>query len=74
MARGGTGCVPWSQSTRGERECRQFETNAGVADSLCVKLDRGQIGAYVNELDAQAGKSPTVEQADLLAGFAQMLS
>ena len=62
-------------------------TNGGVAHSLCVKLEGaadavsagdltsadGKVGAYVNEVDAQSGKSVTDQQAQDLEGLAQLL-
>ncbi len=62
-------------------------TNGGVAHSLCVKLEGaadavsagdvtfadGKVGAYINEVDAQSGKSMTDQQAQDLEGLAQLL-
>ena len=63
----------------------QWISKAGVADSLCAKLDAakaaaargdwkaGILAAYLNEVSAQSGKSLTVEQAALLAQLASGL-
>jgi len=65
----------------------QWISKAGVANSLCAKLDAaeaaaargnlnakaGSLGAYINEVLAQGGKSLTVEQATLLAQLASGL-
>jgi predicted extracellular nuclease len=51
----------------------QYVTKAGVANSLCVKLRNGALGAFANELDAQAGKALAVEQAATLKGLAEHL-
>lgn len=62
-------------------------SNAGIATSLCAKLDaaaaadaRGQVatahhilGAYLNELDAQRGKTISDASADLLTRYAGLL-
>ncbi|MGZ4388420.1 MAG: ExeM/NucH family extracellular endonuclease [Gaiellaceae bacterium] len=46
---------------------RQFVTkNEGLRNSLCVKLQNGAYGAFVNEVRAQSGKALTTEQAALL--------
>ena len=50
-----------------------YETKAGVAHSLCVKLEQGSYGAFVNEVAAQAGKSLTSEQAATLIRLVQQL-
>ena len=55
------------------RLTQQYETKDAVAHSLCVKLDHGSIGAYANELHAQAGKSVTADQAELLIRLAEAL-
>jgi hypothetical protein len=47
--------------------------NAGSANSLCVKLQNGQIGAFANEVDAQTGKSLTADQAAVLKRLAGRL-
>ncbi|HWN20385.1 MAG TPA: ExeM/NucH family extracellular endonuclease [Gaiellaceae bacterium] len=62
-------------------------TNKGIADALCSKLaaaeaaeargdeeaKRGSLGAYVNQLEAQAGKALTAEAAAHLAALAATL-
>jgi len=66
---------------------RQYVTNAGIAESLVAKLEaaaaaaergndnakNGQLGAYRNELEAQAGKSITAERARTLIRLASAL-
>jgi len=47
--------------------------NAGQANSLCVKLQDGQIDAFGHEVDAQTGKSFTDEQAAVLERLAARL-
>ena len=47
--------------------------NGGQADSLCVKLRAGQLGAFENEVDAQTGKAFTPEQAATLKRLAERL-
>ena len=65
----------------------QFVTKAGVANSMISKLNAagaaeargnaqakaGAIGAFINELQAQAGKSLTAAQAATLIALAQAL-
>jgi hypothetical protein len=45
---------------------QRYVTKEGVAHSLCVKLEHGSWNAYVNEVQAQSGKSLTAEQAAIL--------
>jgi hypothetical protein len=66
---------------------RQLVTKAGVASSLCAKLDAaaaagargnvkghdGAIGAYVSELEAQRDKSISGPNADVLIALARSL-
>jgi predicted extracellular nuclease len=47
--------------------------NAGEANSLCVKLQHGQIEAFGHEVDAQTEKAFTSEQAALLKRLAARL-
>jgi alpha-ketoglutarate-dependent taurine dioxygenase len=47
--------------------------NDGEANSLCVKLQSGQIIAFDNEIDAQTGKAFTAEQAATLKRLAGRL-
>jgi len=52
----------------------QYVEQAGVARSLCVKLEHGSIGAFVNEVNAQRGKKwLSNDEADLLILLAQLL-
>jgi len=52
----------------------QFVEQAGVAHSLCVKLEHGSIGAFVNEVNAQRDKKwLSNDEADLLILLAQLL-
>ena len=65
----------------------QFVTKAGVANSMISKLNAaaaaeargnaqakaGAIGAFINELQAQAGKALTAAQAAMLIALAQAL-
>jgi hypothetical protein len=66
---------------------RQFVGNDGIAKALCAKLDAaqasiargdakskaGQIGAYVNQVQAQSGKALTPDQAAILTRLAKAL-
>ena len=66
---------------------RQMVTIAGIAKSLCAKLDAakaaeqrgnlmakaGSLGAYINEVQAQTGKALTAQQAALLVQLAGAL-
>ena len=40
---------------------------------MCAKLENGSIKAYINEVEAQAGKSLTQAQAELLIRLARSL-
>ena len=51
----------------------RFTDNSGVANSLCVKIQHGSIGAFVNEVNAQRGKHLDASEADLLISLAQAL-
>src|SRR5207248_804218 len=69
------------------RVTRLEVTNGVVAHSLCVKLEgaadavasgdtaaaTGKLGAYVNEVEAQSGKSLTDQEAQDLEGLGQLL-
>ena len=69
------------------RLTRQYVTRVGVASSLIAKLNAaekaeergdleakaGALGAYINELGAQSGKTLTAEQAEFLIGLASEL-
>ena len=50
-----------------------YVTNAGVAHAMCEKLAHGAYGAYVNQVEAQAGKTLTAEQAATLIRLAGRL-
>jgi hypothetical protein len=45
----------------------------GEANSLCVKLQSGQITAFDNEIDAETGNAFTAEQAATLQRLAGRL-
>lgn len=49
---------------------RQWSDNAGVANSLCVKLSHGTMTAFGNELAAQRGKHIPADKADIIRGLA----
>ena len=51
----------------------QYVADAGIAQSLCVKLEHGSYEAYKNEVAAQAGKALTAEQAVILTRLAGRL-
>jgi uncharacterized protein len=51
----------------------EYVQNEGIAHSLCAKLEHGSYGAYVNEVEAQAGKALTAEQAATLTRLAGRL-
>jgi glutathione peroxidase-family protein len=51
----------------------QFVTKEGVAHSMCTKLESNSIKSYINEVEAQTGKSLTQEQAELLIRLARSL-
>jgi hypothetical protein len=40
---------------------------------MCTKLDSNSIKSYINEVEAQTGKSLTQEQAELLIRLARSL-
>lgn len=66
---------------------KRFVTNAAIAGSMCSKLDAasraaargsqqakaGSMNAYVNEINAQTGKSISLTNANLLIGLASHL-
>lgn len=52
----------------------EFVDNGGVASSLKVKLDRGAIRPFVQQLEALAGKKLSVEEAELLIRLAAGLA
>ena len=45
---------------------QQWSDNAGVAHSLCVKLDHGNMRPFWNELAAQRGKHIPADKADII--------
>ncbi|CAM3404283.1 polysaccharide lyase family 8 super-sandwich domain-containing protein [Marinicrinis lubricantis] len=45
----------------------------GIANSLLVKLEKGSLSAFVNELNAQRGKHISIEAADILLRDAMLL-
>ena len=51
----------------------QYVDHHGVAHSLCVKLQHGNIAPYINEVNAQRGKRLTDAEADLLILLARSL-
>ena len=51
----------------------RWAKNGGIATSLCVQLRRGQLGAFRNEVAAQAGKSFTNEPVAALIRLSQSL-
>lgn len=51
----------------------QWSDSAGVANSLCAKLDHGQLAALQNELAAQRGKHIPADKADILLALSQSL-
>ncbi|HEY8644990.1 MAG TPA: HYR domain-containing protein [Gaiellaceae bacterium] len=86
----GTGSTSFTVTVDANSLCalvQQFSTNAGIANSLCVKLQaaaaaaaRGQsktkandLDAFDNEVTAQSGKALTADQAALLVQFAAAL-
>jgi predicted extracellular nuclease len=48
--------------------------NAGLQNSLCVKLGQGSYGAFANEVRAQSGKALTPLQAEILVNLAGLLA
>ncbi len=52
---------------------RGWVGQAGVANSLCTKLQHGSTGAFVNEVNAQRGKRLTATEADVLIRLARGL-
>jgi Mg-chelatase subunit ChlD len=52
---------------------RRWTDNAGVANSLCVKLTHGSTRAFTNEVNAQRGKHLQADKADLLIRLANAL-
>ena len=48
--------------------------NAGLRNSLCVKLRNGSYGAFANEVKAQTGKALTQLQAEILINLSRLLA
>lgn len=51
----------------------RWVTNAGVANSMCVKLRQGSYGAFRNELSAQSGKKISAANAATLLRLVNLL-
>jgi hypothetical protein len=51
----------------------RWAKNPGITTSLCTQLRHAQLGAFRNEVAAQAGKSLTNEQAATLIRLSQSL-
>lgn len=86
----GTGSTTFTVQVTNASLCnltKQFVSNGGIANSLCVKLDNAAkqaaagnttasdnvLGAYINEVAAQSGKALTAAQADILTRLAKAL-
>jgi hypothetical protein len=52
---------------------QQWSDNAGVAHSLCVKLDKGNMRPFWNELAAQRGKHIPADKADIILALSRGL-
>jgi hypothetical protein len=52
---------------------QQWVTNGGVAQSLCVKLQHGDLDAFRNEVAAQSGKKLTADHAATLTALSRSL-
>jgi hypothetical protein len=52
---------------------RQWVSQHGVAHAMCVKLEHGQYGAYINHVRAQAGKTVSAANAAILISLANAL-
>jgi hypothetical protein len=52
---------------------QQWSDNAGVANSLCVKIDKGHMTPFFNALAAQRGKHIPADKADIIRSLAQAL-
>ena len=52
----------------------RFVSNAGVANSLCVKLSHGDYDPFRSELSAQSGKKISADNAALLLSLVNALS
>jgi hypothetical protein len=51
----------------------RWVSNAGVANSMCVKLRQGSYGAFRNELSAQSGKKISEANAAILLRLVNLL-
>jgi len=49
---------------------QRFESKKGVAHALIVKLQHGQLGAYMHQVTAESGKSLTTDQGAVLLRLA----
>lgn len=52
---------------------KQFVDKPGVAHSMCVKLEKGNVAPFLNELRAQTGKSVSEANAAILKALAEAL-
>jgi hypothetical protein len=52
---------------------QQWSDNAGVAHSLCVKIDKGNMRPFWNELAAQRGKHIPADKADIILALSRGL-
>ena len=52
---------------------KRFVSQHGVANSMCKQLENGAVGAYVNHVKAQSGKSVSAAHAAILIGLAGKL-
>jgi hypothetical protein len=55
------------------RLAEQFAAKQGIAHALCEKLDAGSLHAFVNQVQAQAGKALSDDEARILTGLAARL-
>ncbi len=51
----------------------QFVTNKGIANSLRTKIEKGNVGPFINEVNGQTGKALTSVQAAILIKLANGL-
>jgi probable HAF family extracellular repeat protein len=71
--RGSTSFIVQVTTTSLVNLTNQFVTQPGIANSLTTKLIHGDINAFINEVNAQAGKALTVAQAAILIQLAMAL-
>lgn len=72
----GSGSVTFTVTASASSVCTLVERwvgNAGLANSLCVKLAKGNYAAFRNELSAQSGKHLTASHAAILARLSTAL-